>query len=147
MLASFLDWLRGSIVRKCEGLSEEDARRPMVPSGTSLLGMIKHLGYVERWWFQYHFGGRSDVYLPEGDDDFRVEPTDTVRDVVDFYNNECEASREIVAAAPSCDEHARSRERSEYTLRWILIHMIEETARHAGHADILRELIDGATGE
>ena len=145
MLSAFLDWLRGSIVRKLEGLSEEEARRRLVPSETTLFGLIKHLACVERWWFQYNFAG-LDVEVPDDDRDFVAEPDETIEQVVDFYRRECDESRRIVAGA-SPDDHAERAQRREITLRWIMIHMIEETARHAGHADILREQIDGATGE
>jgi uncharacterized damage-inducible protein DinB len=146
MLASFLDWLRGSMVKKVEGLSEEDARRKLVSSSTTPIGLLKHLAYVERWWFQHHFAGRDVDLGPEGDDDFVAEPDETVGDIIDFYRSECDASRAVIAGA-SPEDHAKSADRSDHTLRWIMIHMIEETARHAGHADILREQIDGSTGE
>jgi uncharacterized damage-inducible protein DinB len=145
MLSAFLDWLRGSIVRKLEGLSEEEARRRLVPSQTTLFGLIKHLAYVERWWFQYNFAG-LDVEVPDDDRDFVAEPDETVEQVVDLYRRECDESRKAIADA-SADDHAKRADRKDITLRWIMIHMIEETARHAGHADILREQIDGAAGE
>lgn len=143
MLNAFLDWLRASVARKVEGLSEADARKRLVPSETTLLGLVKHLAYVERWWFQYNFAG-LDVYLLE--DDFVLEPDETIDRILDFYRAECAKSREVVAGA-SPDDHAGRAERRDTTLRWITIHMIEETARHAGHADILREQIDGSRGE
>ena len=146
---AFLDHHRATLLWKIDGVSDEDLRRPMVPSGTSLLGMVKHLAYVERGWFQRTFLAQ-DVSFPwtkeDPDADFRIEPDETTQDVIDLYNQECEISRQIVGAA-SLDDMARHSKRSDYSLRWILVHMIEETARHNGHADILREMIDGTTGE
>lgn len=120
----------------------------MVSSGTTLLGIVKHLAYVERWWFQKVFLD-ADVTFPwtdeDPDADFRIEPNDTTAAVVELYKAECEKNRAIVADH-SLEELARFEPRSEYSLRRILVHMIEETAHHNGHADILREQIDGATG-
>jgi uncharacterized damage-inducible protein DinB len=121
----------------------------MVPSGTSLLGLVKHLAYVERWWFQEVWAGQPATYPfseTDPDADWRIEPDETTEGVLGLYRGECARSREIVAAAPSLDEVAHH-PRRKLTRRWILVHMIEETARHNGHADILREQLDGATGE
>ena len=137
------------MLNKVEGVSDEDLRRPMVPSGTTLLGLVKHLAYVERWWFQDVFGGETVEYPWTDDDpdaDFRIEPNESTQEIVDLYVEECRKNRDIVAAA-SLDDMAARPDRSKYSLRWIVAHMIEETARHNGHADILRELIDGVTGE
>ncbi len=154
-LTAFLDYHRATLLMKIDGLSDEELRRPMVPSGTSLLGMVKHLAHVERSWFQRTYLG-EDISVPwtkdDPDADFRVEPHETTADVVALYQAECQKSRDIVADA-SLDDIAKrekptpSDPRSRFSLRWILVHMIEETARHNGHADILRELIDGTTGE
>ncbi|MGH2694358.1 MAG: DinB family protein [Actinomycetota bacterium] len=146
MLAAFLDWLRESMVHKVEGLSEEDARRKLVPSSTTPIGLLKHLAYVERWWFQHHFAGRDVELGPEDDSDFVAERDETLDRIIGFYRSECNESRAVIAGA-SPEDHAKSADRSDHTLRWIMVHMIEETARHAGHADILREQIDGSTGE
>ena len=150
-LAGFLDYHRATLLWKLEGLDDEQLRRPMVPSGTSLLGLVKHLAYVERSWFQRVWAGQ-EVSVPwtkeDPDADWRIEPDETTADVLALYRGECDRSREIVAAASSLDEavtHPRWGE--QLSRRWILVHMIEETARHVGHADILREQIDGATGE
>jgi uncharacterized damage-inducible protein DinB len=149
VLAGFLDHYRATILAVCDGLSEQDLRRPMVPSGTSLLGMIKHLAYVERGWFQETIAGEKVDYPLDVDDpdaDFRLAPGESPQSVFDLYRAECARSREILASV-SLDAHAKGQERiADYNVRWIVVHMIEETARHAGHADILREQIDGATG-
>jgi hypothetical protein len=147
VLRRVLRFQRDTIVLKIDGLDEESARRPMVDSGTSLCGIVKHLTHVERWWFQAVFAGR-DVEFPwsedDGDADWRVAPGEKVEDLVAGYRAACAESDRIVAGR-SVDEVAQH-ERYDPNLRWIMLHMIEETARHAGHADILREQIDGVTG-
>ena len=151
-LAGFLDFHRATLLWKLEGLDDEQLRRAMVPSGTSLLGLVKHLAYVERSWFQGVWAGQ-EVSFPwtkeDPDADWRIEPGESTGDILALYNGECDRSREIVAATSSLDEvveHPRHRD-WKMNRRWILTHMVEETARHVGHADILREQLDGATGE
>ena len=148
MVGAFLDFLRATMVWKLEGLSEEEAARRIAPSGLSLLGMVKHLAYVERSWFRKVFAGEA-VDFPwtkeDPDADWRIEPGESVASIVALYEAECAAARAICAGRP-WDEPAASAERP-VTLGWILTHMVEETARHCGHADLLREQIDGATGE
>jgi uncharacterized damage-inducible protein DinB len=142
-LCDFLDYLRAAIDRKASGLDEAAARRSPVASGTSLLGLVKHLTFVEVMWFQWSFAG-SDVPLPSGE----LEPGDTTTSVLDAYRAACRRANEIVAAHDDLDEVC-ARKAPGYeplSLRWLLVHMVEETARHAGHADIIREQIDGATG-
>lgn len=150
MLTATLDFNRATIKWKLEGLSLEDAARPMTPSDTKLLGIVKHLAYVERWWFQENFLGRECEYPwteNDMDADFRIEPGETVESIVALYDAECEESRVIVAEASLDDVAAKPRRTGGHpTLRWIMLHMIEEVARHNGHADILRELVDGKTG-
>ena len=148
MIEAFLDYLRATMVAKLAGLDEEQGRRKLVPSVTNLLGMVQHLAYVERWWFQMVFAREDRPVLwtdEDPDADWRVAPELSVAEVIALYEAECARSREIVAAASLEDRPAR--EGKEQTLAWILVHMVEETARHCGHADILRELIDGQTGE
>jgi uncharacterized damage-inducible protein DinB len=150
-LSGFLDFQRATLLWKLEGLDDEQLRRAMVPSGTSLLGIVKHLAYVERSWFQRVWAGQ-EVSFPwtkeDPDADWRIEPEETTEAVVALYDGECDRSRQIVAGAAGLDEavvHPRWKEK--VSRRWILTHMIEETARHVGHADILREQLDGAVGE
>ena len=149
LLATFLDYNRQTLLWKLSGLDDEAVRRRLVPSQTTLLGMVKHLAYVERWWFQRVFAGR-EVAFPwserDPDADWRIEPGESTAEILALYEAETAISRRIMAEAASLDEIARLPGR-EQSLRWILVHMIEETARHVGHADVLRELIDGATGE
>ncbi|HEY7928224.1 MAG: DinB family protein [Candidatus Dormibacteria bacterium] len=148
-LGAVLDWYRDNLVRKVEGLDRDAATRRLVPSMTTLLGIVKHLAYVERGWFQIAFLGKH-LYRPStdgGDDaEFRIDDAETVSGILGLYQQEVSRSREIVAAA-NLDDHAQREKRRDYTLRWIMVHMIEETARHVGHADILREQTDGARGE
>jgi uncharacterized damage-inducible protein DinB len=153
MLSAWLEYHRATMLRKVDGGSDEDLRRPMVPSGTNLLSLVKHVGWVECYWFQMNFAGR-EVENPwtedDPDADFRVEPHETTDDVLRFYREQCATNRAIVESAESLDQPSarlHGRRREQMTLRWILVHMIEETARHNGHVDILREMIDGATGE
>lgn len=150
-LIATLDFHRATIKWKLEGLSLEDAVRPMTPSDTKLLGILKHLVYVERWWFQDNFLGREcDYPWSESGDmeaDFKIFPGETIASITALYDAECVVSREIVEAASLDDVAARPRRTGGYpTLRWIMLHMIEEVARHNGQADVLRELIDGKTG-
>lgn len=147
-LRAFLDYFRSVMVRKVEGVDGQGLRFSPVPTGTSLGGLIKHLGFVERYWFQVVWAGR-DVEFPwtedDPDADFRLDGTEDAAGLVAFYRAECDEANTIIDTATP-DDVVASR-RGDLSLRWILIHMIEETARHAGHADILREMIDGATGD
>ena len=111
-------------------------------SGTTLLGIVKHLAFVEVYWSQRRFAG-SDVVLRG--DGFELEPADTVESVRRAYAEAGRKTDEIVAACSDL-EQPLARGRHGLTLRWMLTHLVEETARHAGHADILRELVDGTTG-
>jgi uncharacterized damage-inducible protein DinB len=148
-LTGFLDYQRGIVLRKVADLDEDGLRRPMTPSGLTLLGMLKHLAYVEGWWFRSVFAG-EDVPFPWSDDDpdadWRAEPDETPVEIEALYRDECDRARAIVAEA-SLDDTVVSPRGNTLSLRWILAHMIEETARHLGHADIIREAIDGATGD
>jgi uncharacterized damage-inducible protein DinB len=142
-LRAFLDYLRESLILKVVDLDEDAARRSTVPSGTSLLGLIKHLTGVEVGWFQFAFAGQ-DVAIPSGE----IEPTDSVASAVTAYQVAARVSNQIVSESNDldrlCDRAPTTPE--PLSLRWVLVHMLEETARHAGHADILREQIDGQVG-
>jgi hypothetical protein len=153
LLETFLDLYRETIKRKVRGVSEEDAVRRLVPSATTLVGIVKHLRWVELNWFQRVLAGRPPEDLPrvpwsdeDPDADFRLEPGETVERIIGEYDQECDRSR-AVAAGHSLDDTGTHRRMGPVSLRWIYVHMIEETARHAGHADILREQIDGTTGD
>jgi uncharacterized damage-inducible protein DinB len=149
VLGGFLDHYRQTVLDICEGLSDEELRRPMVPSGTSLLGMVKHLAYDERGWFQESVANEPFDYpfdTSDPDADLRTEEGETSEEIFKLYRDACERSRRALEEA-SLDDMVQNTGRSaDYNVRWVVVHMIEETARHAGHADILRELIDGRTG-
>lgn len=148
MLLAFLDFQRQTVIWKIAGLTKESACQTLPSSTMHMLGLVKHLAYVERSWFQRGVGGR-EVSVPwtkeDPDADWRAEPEDTVEGIVEFYKGEIAVSNVIIAER-DLDETFKGRDR-EISLRWVMLHMIEETARHAGHADILREAIDGTTGE
>jgi len=147
VLATFLDFYRGIVAGKLAGLADEDACRRLVPSATTLLGLVKHLAAVEREWFGQVLGRlpAAAVGLPVPGDGFTVSPDDTVAGVLAEYRSACEQSRAAAGEHGLDDTVPHWRLRS-VSLRWIYVHMIEETARHAGHADILREQTDGSTG-
>ena len=150
-LSASLDSQRATLLKKLEGLDDEQLRRPMVPTGLTLLGIVKHLASVEHAWFQVRFARSAESYLystpDDPDADFRIEENETTQEIVELYQRSCEQSRSIVMSAKSLDELFHDPRRGDCDLRWLLLHMIEETARHNGHAYILRELIDGVTGE
>jgi uncharacterized damage-inducible protein DinB len=141
-LLALLQYQRDSFVRKVTGLDDGAARRHLVNSGTTLLWLLKHMAGAETRWVVHRFAG-EDVTLP----DDAVQPGDTLVAAVDGYRATWARVDAIVAAAPSLDEPCRRvGDEAPVNLRWVLMHLLEETARHAGHADILRELIDGQTG-
>jgi uncharacterized damage-inducible protein DinB len=144
-----LDRHRDAVLWKLEGLDDAALRRAMVPSGTNLLGLVKHLAAVEYGWFCDTFG-RPTEPLPFDDDDpdadLRVRPEETTAEVLAFYAR-ARATADRVIDELELEETGTAWFGDPVTLRWVLIHMVEETARHAGHADILRELIDGMTGD
>jgi uncharacterized damage-inducible protein DinB len=151
MLCGFLDWYRAVVARKLEGLSDAQAATPGTPSGLSPLGVVKHLTVYEREWFRGVFAGEA-VERPVGGDNsptFAVEAGDTVASVLAAYREEHVQTRRVVDATDSLDRLSAvaSEVRGPVSLRWVLVHMIEETARHAGHLDVMRESIDGATGD
>jgi hypothetical protein len=122
----------------------------IVPSGVCLLGLVKHLTADEHGWFVVNFAATGEPHMFESPDDpdadFHVTDEETTDEIVQGYLRACARSREIYDAASSLDATFEHPRRGTMSLRWIMNHMIEETARHAGHADIIRELIDGATG-
>ncbi|MFL6062137.1 MAG: DinB family protein [Marmoricola sp.] len=142
-LEQFLEGARAELVETLEGLSEEQARRRLVPSLTTPLGLLKHAAFAERVWFHVALAGRTRAELGMPDDidpTFTLTEADTVATVIAQYQQVCAEAREI-AAGHGLDDLATHNRRGPLTLRWIYLHMIEELARHAGHADILREQI------
>jgi uncharacterized damage-inducible protein DinB len=150
-LSGWLDYHRATLLGKLDGLDDEQLRRPMVPSGVCLLGLVKHLTAVEHGWFVVNFAqtGESHLFVgPDGSEaDFAIEEGETTDAVVAGYLAACARSREIVAGAGSLDHTVPHPRAGQVDLRWILVHMVQETARHNGHADVIRELLDGTTGD
>jgi len=148
VLEAFLDFHRGVVSRKVADLPAHAAQRRLVSSQTTLAGLLRHLAVTERQWFQHVLAGHSSP-PGEGDSDpdssWVVSEPDSVEELVAAYERECERSR-AAATAHQLDHAVAHPILGRVSLRWIYVHMIEETARHAGHADILRELTDGSTG-
>jgi len=146
VLLSFLNYLRGTVAAKAEGVDEQLARTPGVPSGTSLLGLIKHLTAAELNWFVRGYAG-ADIEI--ADLSMRLDEDESGVGVLAAYREAIARANEVIDGADELSSLAArgtGRTPQPHTLRWILVHMIEETARHAGHADILREQMDGAVG-
>jgi uncharacterized damage-inducible protein DinB len=156
MLEQFLDYYRAVMLRKLDGLGANDsARTPIESTSLTIGGLIKHLALVEDTWFQEVLLGAS---LPEPwsdapfdtdpDWDFQSAAEDSPMSLRRLYLDACARSRRAAATIDSLDhKSALGRGGRPISLRWIFVHMIEETARHAGHADLLRESIDGVTGD
>ncbi|WP_030056710.1 MULTISPECIES: DinB family protein [Streptomyces] len=152
-LTAFLDYHRSTLALKCGGLTDDQLRlRSVPPSGLSLLGLVRHMAEVERYWFQAVLLGEEIAtghYWTEAEPDGDFDNVDTADVAADFatWRAEIEASRRAAAGLPLDTVGKRLRHGREVTLRWILAHLVEEYARHNGHADLLRELVDGSTGE
>jgi hypothetical protein len=150
-LAAYLEYYRATVEMKCRGLTPEQARsRAMPPSTLSLHGLVRHLAGVERWWFQQNFERRDVPLLFVTADDLSLDfdpPSDAdFAADLEAWRAECATSREIVAAH-GLDDTARPLDWEEdVDLRWLVLRMITEYAQHCGHADLLREGIDGTTG-
>ncbi|HSZ35851.1 MAG TPA: DinB family protein [Acidimicrobiales bacterium] len=152
MLPPWLDYQRATLLWKCQML-EGDAlvRRSVPPSPISLLGIVRHMMLVEWHWFERVFAatGTPEPFSTEEDEDADWNDLDPARAMEDIerFQRQCDISRGIVAVTPSMDQLAAQPRGEAMSLRWIMVHMIEEYARHNGHADFLRELIDGEVGE
>ncbi|MGV9211742.1 DinB family protein [Micromonospora sp. RB23] len=155
MLDGWLDYHRQTLLLKCAGLTEEQLRTASVePSGLTLLGLVRHMAEVERWWFRIRAAGEnvSHIYDDSDDPDIDFNGVADADAEADFatFTAEVEAARKAAAgltleqtlATPRRDGTAETR-----SVRWVYVHMIEEYARHNGHADLIRERIDGVTGE
>lgn len=156
ILHQYLSTRRASLLGKLDGLSEYDARRPMTPTGTNLLGLVKHVASVELDYFGLVFGRPSGRSLPwlsddaEPDADLWAAPEETRQEIIELHQFSAAHSDATIAALPldaSGEVPWWPEERRRVTLHQILIHMCVETAHHLGHADILRELIDGSAGQ
>jgi uncharacterized damage-inducible protein DinB len=152
MLDGWLDYQRATLLWKCAGLTGEQlCERSSPPSTLSLLGLVRHMAEVERWWFR-RFRGESDLpqlYCTDESEDGDFDDTDPAGAADDFatFERECALAREAVEGASLDDTYLSQRRGIDISLRWVFTHMIEEYARHNGHADLLRERIDGATGD
>ncbi len=153
-LDAFLRYHRAVLARKAEGLTDDEARRtPCPPSDLSMLGLIRHMADVERVWAQRQFLGRPNEPIFYGDahpdddpdGDFHAPPTATLAEAFAAYWEQIAAADAVYAEAALDDVEQGGR--AEHSLRWILVHLIEEYARHCGHADLIRQAIDGATGD
>ncbi|WP_113704211.1 DinB family protein [Nonomuraea lactucae] len=150
-LVGWLDMQRSIIHWKCEGLSDADAHRQVLPTSPlmTMAGLVSHLRWVEHSWFEVLFLGRPATgpqFDGEEDADMMADGVPLAR-LLEEYERQCALSNEIVAAH-SLDDVGRHPDfrSSAGSLRWMLLHMIEETARHAGHADVIHELLDGGKG-
>jgi uncharacterized protein DUF664 len=152
-LDGWVDWHRQTLLRKCAGLTEAELKqRSSEPSALTLLGLVRHMDNVERGWFWDFAGQMAYVHSVDGDDpaaewtDFSgAGDGDPASDLIQFHQT-CQRSRELVADHDLDETFTDERDRT-FSLRWVYLHIIEEYARHNGHADLLRERIDGATGQ
>ncbi|WP_035795045.1 DinB family protein [Kitasatospora mediocidica] len=152
MLTSWLDYHRATLALKCADLTDDQLRQhPVTPSSLSLLGLVRHLAEVEHYWFQMVLHGvdSTGLYWTEQDPDTDFNGVATADPATDFrtWRAEIERADRAIAGLPLETVGKTLRDGAEVTLRWILVHMIEEYARHNGHADLLREAVDGRTGE
>jgi uncharacterized damage-inducible protein DinB len=155
-LTGFLDFYRAVMIRKAQGLTREQLATRLGPSELTIAGLIKHLAYAEDIWFDRRLLGNewaepwADVdWTADPDWEFHSAVDDDLDELVRLYRHACERSRAAVDAVADLDAMSKlpNRRGEHFSMRWILIHMIEETARHAGHADLIRESIDGTVGD
>ena len=151
-LTTFLDYARTTVHAKCEGLSDEDARKAPLPGSplTNIASLVNHLRWVEHWWFEVMYLGEEDrgPWTDEDPDgEMTIALTLPLADMLADYEATCERHRKLVADRDLDSRCARPNRTGEHlTLRWVVGHMVEETARHNGHIDLLREMADGVTG-
>jgi uncharacterized damage-inducible protein DinB len=150
-LLAYLDYHRATLLQKVSGITDEQAKSSPVSSGTSLWGLVAHLTMVERWWFTAVVADAEHVEFPWSDDDpdadWRGPEGATLATLVADYEAECERSRQVMRDVELDTACSTRRARHGWSVRSVVVHMIEETARHNGHADLLRELVDGAVGD
>jgi hypothetical protein len=149
----FLDAQRSSVLAIIDGLPEDALRANVLPSGWTPIGLVEHLGYAERHWFQQVMRGSEDELPWPTDDSDDTGPLETNRStetVLAFYRNQCARSNAVLSSTPldtaPAGRHGDWLDDEVFDLRRIALHLIEETARHAGHRDVVRELLDGRTG-
>jgi uncharacterized damage-inducible protein DinB len=148
MLNSWLEYQRATLAYKCEGLTDDQLRtRSVPPSSLSLLGLVRHMAEVELNWFRFWLGGEGPNPRYDDEEEWDVDGAD-VAEAFDYWRAECQNARDVVATFASLDDvGAGQTVGAGISVRWTLVHMIEEYARHNGHADLLREQIDGTTGD
>jgi uncharacterized damage-inducible protein DinB len=154
MLTGFLDYHRATLLWKASGLTQQEMATPLPSSELTIAGLVKHLALVEDSWFTERFAGQGEGVWAgidwDADRDWEMHSAvhDTPEQLLELYREACERSRRVTTAA-ELDQRSivPSRSGEHFTLRWILLHLIEETARHNGHVDLLREAIDGVSGE
>jgi hypothetical protein len=156
LLCQYLDYQRETMLQKADGLNATQLSRAHPPSELTLAGLLYHLALVEESWLEVRFVGHAER-APWIGVDWDADPTWEFRtgaglppdDVTQRYRDACERSRQVVSATASLDELSVQAlgDGRHFSLRWVLLHLIEETARHAGHADLLREALDGTVGE
>jgi uncharacterized damage-inducible protein DinB len=153
-LLGFLTWQRATLDLKCSGLDAADlARRSVEPSKLSLLGLVRHMADVERGWFRRVMAGQeasphySSNAEPDGDFDGATPDPEVVAEAWKVWRDEVAFADRFVAEAPNLEVTGHERWHGDVSLRWVLTHMVEEYARHNGHADLLRERIDGRVGQ
>ena len=147
MLTAWLEFHRATLAMKCDGLTDDQLRlRSVSPSTLSLLGLVRHMAGVEYNWFRFWLAGEEPSPPFDDDEDWAIDDAD-VASTFAFWHGECDRSREILTSFDSLDAVGPGQTRDTgFSVRWILVHMIEEYARHNGHADLLRESIDGVQG-
>ena len=155
MLVAFLDYYRATLLLKASGLSDDEARRASVPpSDLNLMGLVRHMAAVEHHWYRRWWERSAKDWMfpgPDPDADMHPGPEDTMADAVAMFEREVAHARTVTDGAELDDRSAHSAVRAgndfRPSMRWVLVHMIEEYARHCGHADLIRQAIDGATGD
>ena len=148
-LQASLNRHRDAVVWKLQGLDDTELRRAMLPSGNTLLGLVKHLATWEYIWICRTFGHPTEqLPIDEGDDyaDVRIDPGDSTAGILAFYSRSRAAADQVIGGI-DLDEAGTTMFGDTVSLRWAVIHILEDTARHAGHIDIMRELIDGMVGD
>ena len=146
ILTGWLDWQRATVRRKVEGLSDQDGYRSLLPTSPrmTVAALVSHLRWTERGWFAASFPSRADDYpAPDASGGWEF-PRKPLGSLVDEYEAECDVSRHVVQSLDlGATQEFTPAEYSPVSVRWILAHMIDETARHLGHLDLLREQLDG----
>ena len=153
-LVGYLDYYRAILIDKASGLTKEQANQTLGPSKLSVINLVHHMAIVEHWWFSVFFVGSEPAEpwaeIWDDDPDWEFDHSDEFEpsEIIARYEMEIERSNAILEATPDLEAlSVKERKDHHFSMRWILVHLIEEIARHAGHADLIRESIDGETGD